>query len=295
MIDEPDTSEAPEASSNTPSDDTTGDETGAVGHPLNGTTVLITRAKHQAASLATPLEERGAEVLVAPVIETVDPADWGPVDDAISSLETYDWIVLTSTNAVDRFFARMQEQGRPPTALAGHHIAAVGEATAKRLSDLGVEPDIVPHDFRAEGLVDALLEEGAGPGWRILVPRAEKAREILPDTLRSLGVDVDVVSVYRTVPATPDPDIIDRLRAGEVDVVTFTSPSTARHFIVWVEESGLDSSAVMERIAAASIGPVTTEALVARGYNVPIEAERSTVGRLVDAIAEYVQTPEQDA
>lgn len=253
--------------------------------PLAGTTVLVTRARHQAASLAEPLAELGAEVVVAPVIDTVDPDDWTPADKAISRLDSYGWLVLTSANSVDRFFARMRERGvslSPATS-----VAAVGPATAERLAELGIAADLVPADFRAEGLVEAFEALGAGSGWRVLLPRAEKAREILPDSLRALGVTVDVVPVYRTVAATPDPALVERLRNGSVDVVTFTSPSTVRHFLAWLSTAGLDADAVMQSVKAASIGPVSSAALVDRGFEVPIEAVASTAEGLVAAIAAY--------
>lgn len=252
--------------------------------PLEGCTVLVTRAKHQAAGLAGPLEALGATVLVAPVIDTVEPADWELVDAAIDRLSSYDWVVLTSVNAVDRFTARMQERGLQPQSLASVKVAVVGPSTAERLHELGVSADLVPDDYRAEGLVREFAALGAGPEWRVLVPRAEQAREILPDSLRTSGAHVDVVPVYRTVPAAPDPAIVDTLRRGEVDVITFTSPSTVRHFLAWVESAGLSAAEVMASAASASIGPVTSEALESRGYTVACEATDSTATGLVDAI-----------
>ncbi|MBN1192349.1 MAG: uroporphyrinogen-III synthase [Coriobacteriia bacterium] len=261
---------------------------GAPGEALSGCCILITRARHQAAALAEPLEALGAEVLVAPVIDTVDPEDWGPVDVALGELAGYDWIILTSANAVDRLFRRMQEVGVPVDALSGAKIAVVGPATADRLEDFDVVPDLVPDDYRGEGLLEAFGKMGVGPGCRVLIPRAEKAREILPDGLREAGAHVDVVPVYRTVPAQPEPTVIESLKVGRVDVVTFTSPSTAKHFLAWVESAGLQPEAVMDRIVAASIGPVTSEALRSRGYRVPIEATHSTVTGLVEAVVGYL-------
>lgn len=254
---------------------------------LKGRCVLVTRALHQAAALAGPLAALGAEVLVAPVIATVDPTDWSEADAAIEALRGYDWVVFTSANAVDRFFGRMESRGVSADRLAETKIAAVGPATDRRLRELGITPDLVPADHRAEGLLEAFRGMGAGEGWRVLIPRAEQAREILPDSLREAGVEVDVVTVYRTVPAEPDHSVVERLRAGEVDVVTFTSPSTARHFLAWAEAVGLDAGGVMQRIAAASIGPVTTEALRQLGYDVPIEAAHSTAAGLTEAIVAH--------
>lgn len=255
--------------------------------PLAGRTVLVTRARHQAAGLAEPLLALGAEVLVAPVIETIDPEDWAPVDQAIAQLGSYDWLVLTSANAVDRFLDRMAARGVPVTELASVRIAAVGSATAERLGAHGLSADLVPDDFRAEGLVEAFEQAGAGEGWHVLLPRAAAAREILPDSLRELGVHVDVVPVYRTVPATPDPRIIARLRDGEVDAITFTSPSTVRHFIAWVTAAGLDAVHVLSTAACVSIGPVTTGALESRGCTNVVEAGESTAQDMVRSIRSH--------
>lgn len=247
----------------------------------------MTRAKHQAAGLAGPLEALGATVLVAPVIDTVDPEDWAPADEAVARLSSYDWVVLTSVNAVDRFIARLQERGLPPQALASVKVAVVGPSTAERLHELGVSADLVPADYRAEGLVSEFAALGADSEWRVLLPRAEQAREILPDSLRASGAHVDVVPVYRTVPAAPDPAVVETLRRGEVGVVTFTSPSTVRHFLSWVESAGLNAAEVMASVASASIGPVTSEALESRGYAVALEAADSTADGLVEAIRGY--------
>jgi len=261
-------------------------DTSAVGGgQLTGCRVLVTRAPHQAAGLAGPLEALGAEVVIAPVIDTIEPRDWAPADAAIAELASYGWVVFTSTNAVERFLGRMREIGFPLSALDLIRVAAVGPSTAERLSEFGVQVHLVPSDYRAEGLVDEFARAGAGPGWRVLIPRAERAREILPESLRATGAHVDVVPVYRTVPAVPDPDVVALLRAGDIDVVTFTSPSTVRHFLAWLEAAGLDPSAVMTRVAAASIGAVTSAALEARGYEVSIETESSTAAGLVEAIA----------
>lgn len=255
--------------------------------PLAGCTVLVTRAAHQAAGLAEPLRALGADVLVAPVIDTIDPADWTPADEAIARLAGYDWVVLTSTNAVDRFVERLVHRLGSTDTLRDMKVAVVGPTTAERLAELGITPALVPDDFRAEGLVDAFRALHPDSDWCVLVPRAEKAREILPEALREAGARVDVVPVYRTVPATPDPAVVSALAGEGVDVITFTSPSTVRHFLGWLDGAGLDRQKVMERIAAASIGPVTSEALRSRGYTVAIEATDSTADGLVAAIAAW--------
>lgn len=255
--------------------------------PLAGRTAVVTRTLEQSGALARPLAAMGANVLAFPVIETVDPEDWAPADRAIAALADYSWIVLTSTNAVDRFFGRLEHAGLNILALGAARIAVVGSGTARHLADHGIEPDLIPAEFRGEGLVQAFRELGAGPGWRVLIPRALDAREILPDALREMGAQVDVVPVYRTVRAQPDLEIVDMLGGGKVDMVTFTSPSTFTSFISLVEGLGVDIPSLMAGIVSASIGPVTSDAMRERGFEPTIEAAESTVPGLVAAIEAY--------
>lgn len=255
--------------------------------PLAGRTIVVTRSAEQAEGLSAPLRELGAEVVVMPVIAQVDPPDWGPADRAIGRLADYDWIVFGSTNAVERFRARREAIGALD-GLGAAKLAAVGSGTAARMAELGMPVDLVPRDFRAEGLVEALAERGAGPGCRVLVPRALEGRDVLRAGLADLGCDVDVVPVYRTVPAEPDPAAVAALRDRTADAVTLTSPSTVRNFIEVVRAAGLDPDEVMGRILKASIGPVTTEALRSAGYDADLEADPSTMPGLARAIASHL-------
>jgi uroporphyrinogen III methyltransferase/synthase len=257
------------------------------GAPLAGRSVVITRPREQAAALAEPLEALGAEVLAMPVLELADPPDPSIIDEAIRNLERYDWVVLTSANAVDRFFARLRFVDRTAEALSGVKVAAVGSSTAARMREQGVEPDLVPESARAEGLVAAFEALGVGKGRRVLIPRALKAREVLPYALKLRGVEVDVAPVYQTVPIEPDRAVLDRLRGGSVDCVAFTSGAIARAFVAALEKADIDPGAVMERAAIASIGPVTTHDLAEIGYDVDIEAPRATMASLAEAIGGY--------
>jgi uroporphyrinogen III methyltransferase / synthase len=263
--------------------------------PLAGRSVLVTRTREQAHSLVDPLEALGAEVLAMPVLETVDPEDWGPVDAAIESIGTYDWIVFTSTNGVDRFLHRFRERHGNYSDLASTCMAAVGSATAHRMRAEGYPPAVVPEDFRAEGLVAAFAEMDVEKCRRVLIPRAEEAREVFPDALREMGCDVDVVVAYRTTPATPDPAILERLRAGTVDVGTFTSGAIAGAFVDVLTAAGLDAPAVMGGMVLASIGPITSEALYQMGFSADVEAAESTMGALVDAVVAYYAGSPDDA
>jgi uroporphyrinogen III methyltransferase/synthase len=266
---------------------TPADNTSALtGAPLSGRSVIVTRTLAQAHTLAEPLEALGAEVLAFPVLETVDPEDFAPLDAAIANLATYDWVILTSTNGVDRFLKRFRAVKGSRDAILGAKFAAVGSATAEKLAKHGLPPALVPADFRAEGLVDAFREMGAAPGCRVLIPRAEDAREILPDELRAMGCEVDVVCAYRTQLAPTNPDVVERLRAGSVDVVTFTSGAIARGFVSAIEGAGLDAETTLAGLVVASIGPVTSDSIREIGLAVDIEATESTMVSLVDAIVE---------
>lgn len=257
------------------------------GAPLAGRSVLVTRTREQAHALVEPLEALGAEVLAMPVLETVDPEGWDLLDAAIVNLPSYDWVVFTSTNGIDRFLRRFKAAGGTREAILGAKFAAVGSATAEKLRRHGLPPALVPDDFRAEGLVAEFRALGVENCRRVLIPRALEAREILPEALREMGCEVDVVPVYRTAAADPDPAVIERLLARSVDVVTFTSGAIAAAFIAAVSSAGLSAEDATRGVLIASIGPVTSDALRALGYAVDIEAAESTMGSLVDAIAVF--------
>jgi uroporphyrinogen III methyltransferase/synthase len=248
--------------------------------PLKGRTVVVTRTRAQAAELATILSEAGAEVLEFPTIRIVDPEDWGPADTAAARLADYDWVVFTSANAVRAFFARLTGTGAD--ALAGMSVAAVGPATAARLSDRGITPAFVPDDHRAEGVVDGLVERGVGTGSRVLIPRALEARELIPETLRARGAEVDVVPVYRTVLGEGDAAVMTRFGARTVDAVTFTSSSSVRNFVDLLGRDGVP--AILDGVLMASIGPVTSETMRSLGLSPAVEAADSTVAGLVRAL-----------
>jgi len=257
---------------------------------LAGRTVIVTRASAQAAGLVNALEALGAEVLPMPVIQLVDPADWGPVDAALAAIDTYDWVVFTSANAVERFLARADRHGSGTrdvrAALSDRKVAAVGPATAARCEAERIRVDYVPADAVAEGLIEGFEAMGLAAGSRVLLPRALEAREVLPDTLRARGAIVDVVPVYRTVAADPEPSAVERIASGDVDIVTFTSPSTARNFYRML--SGTPAEEVARTLHIATIGPVTSDAVRAQGLTVHAEAPDHTSAGLVEALLRSV-------
>jgi uroporphyrinogen III methyltransferase / synthase len=232
---------------------------------LTGRTIVITRAASQSAELRGRLEDLGARVIECPTIHLVPPTTWKPVDDAIRRLHTYQWLLFTSANAVEQFMDRMGSR-RPATP-----VAVVGSATAAKLSEWGLQPALVPKEFRAEGLLAAFPENLVGV--RILFPRAEVARELLPEELRRRGATVDVVTVYRTVKAFAG-NLGEILETERVDCVVFTSPSTIPENL----------HALPTGTALAVIGPVTREAAQLLGLSPDIVPAESTVASLVEAI-----------
>jgi len=235
---------------------------------LKGKTVLITRAAAQATELRSRLEDLGARVVECPTIQIVPPKTWKPVDDAIRRLNTYQWVLFTSANAVEQFMDRMADRR------LAIPIAVVGSATAAKLNEWGLKPSLVPKEFRAEGLLSAFPQNLVGT--RILFPRAEVARELLPEELRRRGATVDIVVVYRTVKAFTG-SLGDVLASEHVDCIVFTSPSTIPD----------DLHSLPSGTALAAIGPVTAEAAQLLGLKPDIVPVESTVSGLVEAIKRY--------
>ncbi len=253
--------------------------------PLGGRRILITRPREQADEFREILEGLGAETLVAPTIRIAPPGDWGPLDAAIGTLGAYDWVIFTSVNGVRFFGDRLRALGRGAEALAPDaRILAIGPATGQAVEDiLGRKADGVPDRYVAEGILEMMNGEKMG-GKRVLIPRAEVAREILPDTLRRRGAEVDVPPAYRTLPA--EEADAERTRteigAGRVDMVTFTSSSTARNFAEMLGGEFLREA--MGRVAVASIGPIASETAREVGLEPDVEAEVSTIPGLARAI-----------
>lgn len=249
--------------------------------PLFGRRVLVTRARSQASRLTAALEELGTEVREVPAIRIAPPADgYAAIDAAIGTLMDYQWLVFTSANGVSAFFARLAAAGKDARALGYAQVAAIGTATAAKLREYGIRADVVPEEFRAEGVV-AALKGKLPPHARVLLPRAEQAREVLPDGLRALGATVDVAPVYRTEAAAADGEALAaELAAGAYDYVTFTSSSTARNLV-----GILGGSAPLAHTRAACIGPVTAETARELGIEPALVAEEYTIAGLTRAIA----------
>lgn len=255
-------------------------------HALTGRRVVVTRAREQAGELIALLEAAGAEALAFPCIAFVEPESWDVADAAIGRLGAavvpgYDWVLFTSANGVAFFFDRCVAGGVDAASVAALRVAAVGPATAAALAERGIEPEVLPEEYVGEGLLEALVARGVGTGGRVLLPRAQEARDVLPDGLIARGALVDVVPVYRTVTGPGDAAVLGRLRAGEADVVTFTSPSTVRGFL------RLAGGMLRPMPIVACIGPVAAAAARANGLDVAVESAEHTVCGLVRALEAY--------
>jgi len=235
--------------------------------PLFGSRIVVTRTREQAAGASARLRDLGADVVELPVIAIGDPGDGGAaLRAAVVRLATFDWVVFTSANAVQRTLDLV----RDARAFGGARVAAVGSKTAEALARRGVVADLVPDRFVAEGLLDVW----PGGHGTVLLPRAAVARDVLPDGLRARGWDVEVVDAYRTVAVAPSERELEAVRTA--DAVMFSSSSTVTNFL-----------AVTDRVppVVACIGPVTARAAEAAGLHVDVVADESTVGSLVAALA----------
>ena len=249
--------------------------------PLFGKRVLVTRPAHQSADLARLLRDEGADSVLAPVIRIEAPTDPRPLRDAVAEMG-YAWVVFTSQNGVSRFFDEVAAQGRDARVLGGAKVCAIGPATADSLRRHGIRPDVVPPEYKGEEAAAAILDHDDVSGARILLPRAEIARDVLPETLREAGADVHVVSAYRTTgPLEADADRVrEAIHHHRVDVLTFTSPSTVRE----TAEALGDHAAAAAAFEIACIGPITAAAVRDQGWPVTAVATEYTAKGLVAAL-----------
>jgi uroporphyrinogen III methyltransferase/synthase len=255
------------------------------GRPLFGKTILVTRAREQASDFRILLEERGARCVEFPTIQVMPPASWDALDNALRDLERYDWVIFTSVNGVSSVFERLEVLGEDVRALRGIRLGAIGPKTARALQERGLRLDLVPSEYRAEAVIEA-LGEAEIRGRYFLLPRAAKAREVLPEKLAELGGKVDVVTAYETVrPRERAEEIRRLLREGAIDCVTFTSSSTVDNFVAMV--GGDDIPSLVGKTAVACIGPITAATAREHGLHVEIIPGEYTIEALTAALVDH--------
>lgn len=253
--------------------------------PLFGKRIVVTRSRDQASIFAEMLIDRGATTIEFPTIDVVPPSNWQELDNAISGIENFSWIIFTSANAIRFFFERLRALDKDMRQLKGVNICVVGPKTAEALGSYGLKPDLVPSEFKAEGVLAALGGTKVR-GQKFLIPRAKVAREIIPDKLREQGADVTVATAYENVRPSADLDRLQKLfEEKKVTAVTFTSSSTVHNFIEIVGKK--EYKKLIEGVKIACIGPVTAKTAEEYGLKTDIMPREYTIPALVDAMVEF--------
>ncbi len=245
--------------------------------PLFGRKILVTRSREQAGALSDMLRRHGAEPIEFPVVKIVEPASFDEMDAALDRIESFDWLLFTSANGVRAVIDRLRALGRDIRWLKGPKIGAIGPKTAEAVKCCGINVAFTPAEFVAEAVAHEFPEDPAGK--RILVFRAQEAREVLPEMLAQRGAQVDVVPVYRTLTEESDVERIrELLNGGEIDAVTFTSSSTVRNFVELIGDKG--RVAIPNGTKIACIGPITAQTAAQCGLDPDVIAEEYTYRRL---------------
>ncbi|MBM4135627.1 MAG: uroporphyrinogen-III C-methyltransferase [Nitrospira sp.] len=285
--------------------------------PMFGYRILMTREHSEGFE---SLEEHGAEIIEFPTIEIVPPESYEELDSTIDKVESYHWLIFTSKNGVNFFFQRVFEKDRDIRDLRGIKICAIGSKTAQAVRKYGIKVDLVPDEFRAEGLIEAFIKEvrsqksevsppthpspsrgegkgggeGSGlptpnskllEGLRFLLPRAEKAREIFPEKVRELGGEIDAPVTYRAIKPESHGKRLKRfLKEGKISIATFTSAATFNNFR---EIVGYDADELLKDVTIAVIGPVTAKAVENAGLKVDIMPKEATIEAMVEEIIKW--------
>jgi uroporphyrinogen III methyltransferase/synthase len=253
--------------------------------PLFGKRIIVTRSRDQASVFAESLIDRGATPIEFPSIDVVPPADWSELDAALDSLAAYRWIIFTSANAIRFFFERLRSRGMDIRSLHANRICVVGPKTAEALEQHSLKADLIPAEFKAEGVLAALGGENV-KGVKFLVPRAKVARELIPEKLREKGAEVTVATAYENVRPATDVDRVRKLfTEKKIAAVTFTSSSTVHNFVEMLGQK--EYIKFMDGVAVACIGPVTAKTAEEYGMKVDIMPKDYTIPALVDAMVDY--------
>jgi uroporphyrinogen III methyltransferase/synthase len=254
---------------------------------LQGKRIVVTRAEHQAQETAQLLREKGAKVYLFPVIEIVPADPTQELAEAINKIDEYDWILLTSSNAVSIFINLCQQRlgEKWKEKLRHKRFAVIGPKTGESLEAFGLKPAFIPGSYKQEDMA-VESESVILPGSRLLYPKAEQARALLPQTLSARGVNLDDPVLYRTIPALHHKqDFLEVLTQGQIDVITFTSSSTVRYFIELFKSE--DKRRLFSHMTFACIGPITAQTAEEAGLEVKIKAQEHTIPGLIKALEAF--------
>jgi uroporphyrinogen III methyltransferase/synthase len=274
--------------------------------PLFGHRVLITR---EYTKDYEPLEDLGAEIFGFPTIEISPPESYKELDESIDKVETYNWIIFTSVNGFQYFMQRLLYINKDVRDLKGIKICAIGTKTADSIKNYGIKVDLIPEEFNAEGLISAIVQKCGSAevqkskraeektselpnfrasvlkGLKILLPRAEIAREVFPEKVRELGGEIDTPTAYRAIKPEKHGKRLKRfLKEGRISVATFTSAATFNNFVDIMGEDAIDT---LRDITIAVIGPVTANAIEKAGLKVSIMPKEATIKAMVDEIIKW--------
>jgi uroporphyrinogen III methyltransferase/synthase len=248
---------------------------------LFGKRIVVTRTRKQAGALSSGLRKLGADVFEIPTIRIEPPKDLFEFGQLVQDSHSYDWIIFTSPNGVNAFFEMFYKIFNDAREIGGARIAAIGPATAARVREFHLHVDLQPEEYVAEAVVKAFQKDGSVENLRILLARAEQARDVLPTELTKLGAIVDVATAYRTVPETEDVSgALARFREEGADLITFTSSSTVENFLAL-------KLPLPPNLKTASIGPITSATMREHGLTVDVEARRYDIPGLTEAIREF--------
>jgi uroporphyrinogen-III synthase len=257
--------------------------------PLTGRRVLVTRAAHQAGKLSDGLRALGAEPVEVPVLKIRPPASFEPLDAALQQFDSYDWLILTSANAVHALVERATALGIALSQPSSLQVAAVGEATASAARKAGLQVAFVPEAYVAESLVEGLLQslQYRTSSQRILLARAAVARDVIPDALRTADAVVDVVDAYRNLLPDAAPELLRQALRSGLDAATFTSSSSATH----LAEAACAANVAwpFAAVPAVSIGPITSKTLRELGWEPAVEAVPSDIPGLIAAVVQVLR------
>ncbi|MBH8606806.1 uroporphyrinogen-III C-methyltransferase [Thermoactinomyces sp. CICC 10521] len=252
--------------------------------PLFGKRVLVTRARSQSSVLTEKIQALGGEAVEFPVIRITRPERQDLLDAALHQLERFDWVIFTSANGVKHFFKRLIELNLDIRRMAKARIAAIGPKTAEVLIEKGLRVEVLPEEYKAEALVEA-LKPMIKQGEEILLPRADIAREVLVVELEKLGCHVTEVDAYDTKIGTEDAgEVVEMLKRGAIHVITFTSSSTVRNFVEAVKTVEPEVPALLSGSRIACIGPITAQTAAELGLKVDVVADSYTIDGLVEAL-----------
>ena len=267
--------------------------------PLFSKKVVVTRTRDQASELVNLLENYGAECIEYPTISLEKVDSYEILDRALAEIDSYHWVLFTSINAVDYFFNRLFEQGKDVRDLKGPKVAAVGRVTAEALAGRGIKADLLPEEFTGDGLAETLISEGV-TGLHILIPRALKAREILPERLSDAGAEVTVAPVYQNVLPKSSAgeqlkyDLHQALEEKSVDMLTFTSSSTVKNFVTLLDLNPDELQKLMSGVAVATIGPITAKTAENYGLKPDVQPAEYTIPGLVESIVTFFTSQPAD-